>query len=126
MADDQIVPTPRNEAPVVVVAVDGVAMTWVGETPGVPGDGNLAGDGSATSRRIVADARELWEDPIEVDHPTWNRPLLTAPGEPLGVLATLLHLGHGRGRILQAPEGVIDQLFAEPADFGEDDDDVQR
>lgn len=33
MADSQIVPTPRDGAPVVVVAVDGVPMTWIGETP---------------------------------------------------------------------------------------------
>lgn len=124
MTDSQIVPTPRDGAPVVVVAVDGVPMTWIGETPGTPGDGNLAGDGSETSRRIVAEAHRLWEDQIEVDHPSWNRPFWTVPGDPVGVLATLLHLGHGRGRVLQAPEDALDELFAEPADYAEEGADV--
>lgn len=47
------------------------------------------------------------------------------PGDPVGVLATLLHLGHGRGRVLQAPEDALDELFAEPADYAEEDADVQ-
>lgn len=125
MADGQIVPTPRDGAPVVVVAVDGVAMTWVGESPGVPGDGNLAGDGSETSRRTVEAAHRLWEDPIEVDHPSWSQPFWTVPGDTIGVLATLLHLGHGRGRVLQAPESDLQEMFAEPADYAEEGDDVQ-
>lgn len=123
--DEQIVPMPRDGAEVVVVAVDAVALTWISESPGVPGDGQIAGDGSPESKKLVAEVRRLWEDPISVDHPSWRRPVLTHPGTATGVLATLLHLGHGRARILQAPEDAVEDLFDDAPDYTEEAADVQ-
>lgn len=114
-----IAPTPRDGAPVVVVAVEAVPIVWIGTTPGVPGEGSLAGDGSETSRRIIAQARALWAEPIEVDHPSWIGPALTVGTDPVGAMATLLHIADGRGKILQAPVQAYEDLIAEPADFSD-------
>lgn len=110
-----------------MVAVEGIAMTWIGPPPGIPEDGNLAGDGSETSHRIIAEARALWEDPIEVDHPSWAHPFVTAPGDPAGVIVTLLHLARGRGRVLQAPVDAFEDVFGtdDEIDAPEETDDVQ-
>lgn len=104
-------PRPRDGATVISVAVEGVPLTWVGPPLGTPGKGELAGDGSATSRTLVKNAHDLWADPIQVDHPSWKDSRYTTADDPLGVLATLFHLGAGRAVILDAPKSVTDDLF---------------
>lgn len=104
-------PTPRDGATVISVAVEGVPLTWIGPPLGAPGKGELAGDGSATSRTLIQNARALWSDPIEADHTSWKHALYTTDETPEGVLATLLHLGAGRAIILEAPKSVTDDVF---------------
>lgn len=104
-------PTPRDGATVISVAVEGVPLTWIGPPLGAPGKGELAGDGSATSRTLIQNARALWDDPIEADHTSWKHALYTTDETPEGVLATLLHLGAGRAIILEAPKSVTDDVF---------------
>lgn len=104
-------PKPRDGSTVIQVAVQGIPLTWVGPPLGVPGKGNLAGDGSPLSRQLVKEAHEIWEKPILVDHPSWKREVYATDADPIGVLATLLHLGEGRGIILEAPQTISDDLF---------------
>lgn len=108
---DATTPTPRDGSTVISVAVEGVPLTWIGAPQGMPGPGELAGDGSPTSRALIRRARELWENPIEVDHPSWVHPLYTTNATHAGVLATLLHLGGGRAIILDAPPAVTEDVF---------------
>lgn len=104
----------RSRSPVVSAAVDGVVLTWVGPAPGVPGDGEIAGDGSARSRALIAEAKRLWADPVQVDHPSFAQPAWTVSGDPRGVIVTLMHLGHGRTVLLEAPAEALRDVFAEP------------
>lgn len=104
-------PTPRDGATVISVAVEGVPLTWIGPPLGAPGKGELAGDGTPTSRALIKNAHALWGDPIEADHTSWKHPVYTTDETPEGVLATLLHLGAGRAIILDAPKSVTDDVF---------------
>lgn len=108
------IPQPRDGATVISVAVEGVPLTWIGPPLGVPGKGELAGDGTAMSRTLIKNAHELWADPIEIDHPSWKRPIYTTDESPEAVLATMLHLGAGRAIILDAPDPVMADLFMSP------------
>lgn len=105
------IPTPRDNATIITVAVDGHALTWVGPPFGTPGHGELAGDGTPESRALVTAAHNLWADPINVDHPAWKHSQQTIGTTPLGVLATLLHLGAGYGIILEAPTATTTELL---------------
>lgn len=105
------IPRPRDGATVIAVAVEGVPLTWVGPPRGLPGKGELAGDGSATSHALIKNTQALWANPIQVDHPSWQHPFYTTDETPEGVLVTLLHLGAGRAIILDAPPAVSDQIF---------------
>lgn len=121
---DPIVPT--GGSPVVVVAVHGVPITWIGAPPlGAPGDGDLIGDGTGFSRMVIARVRELWEKPVQVDHPSWRRPVWTVGGHPVGVLATLLHLADGRGVVLQAPKDVLAEMFVDAEVDGKERDGIE-
>lgn len=105
------IPKPRDGATVISVAVEGVPLTWIGPPLGTSGTGELAGDGTPTSHALIKDANALWEDPIQADHPSWKHSFNTTNEDPLGVLATLLHLGAGRAIILEAPKEVTEDLF---------------
>lgn len=109
-----IIPTPRDGATVISVAVEGVPLTWVGPPLGTPGKGELAGDGSNTSKTLIKNAHDLWADPIQADHPSWKHPLNTTDEDPQGVLATMLHLGAGRAIIIKAPREVTSEVFMNP------------
>lgn len=107
-------PEPDDGSPVVVVAIADIDIAWIGPPPGSPGDGDLVGDGSATAAEIIAQIRALWASPVEADHPSWRRPAWTIPGDPRGVIATLLHVGGGRSLLRQAPDDAVEDLFQEP------------
>lgn len=105
------IPRPRDGATVISVAVEGVPLTWVGPPLGLHGKGELAGDGTPTSHALIKNAYALWDDPIQVDHPSWKHPFNTTSDDPQGVLVTLLHLGAGRAVILEAPRAVTSDVF---------------
>lgn len=105
------IPRPRDGATVISVAVEGVPLTWIGPPLGAPEKGELAGDGSSISKTLIKNAYDLWDDPIQADHPSWKHAFNTTDEDPEGVLATLLHLGAGRAIILEAPRDVISEVF---------------
>lgn len=113
-SDDQLTPTPRDGAPVIVAAVEGIVLTWVGVPEGEEGHGEIAGDGSTRSRRLIATAKRMWDDPQPVDHPTFKHAITPDSTVPAGALATLWALGQGRTIILQAPDDLIDAVFQDP------------
>lgn len=118
------IPRPRDGATVISVATEGVPLTWIGPPLGVPGKGELAGDGTPTSHALIKNATALWADPIQADHPSWKHPVYTTDEDPLGVLATLLHLGAGRAIILEAPKSVTEDLFMDDDEANIEDDET--
>lgn len=114
------IPRPRDGATVISVAVEGVPLTWVGPPLGVPGKGEIAGDGSNTSHDLIKNIHELWAAPIEADHPSWKHSFRTTDETPEGVLVTLLHLGAGRAVPLDVPPPVMDAVLME-----DDEADIQ-
>lgn len=115
------IPRPRDGATVISVAVEGVPLTWIGPPLGVPGKGELAGDGTSTSHALIKDANALWAEPIQVDHPSWKHPFYTTDETPEGILVTLLHLGAGRAVPLDVPDPVTDAVLMDP-----DEADIQE
>ena len=108
----------RAKGAVVSALVQGVSCTWI-EDPET-GSGAVSGDGTPGSRSLVARMHELWEDPIEVDHPSWKTPQMTTGDTPQGAIATFFHLGKGRAIITEAPQEVLDEVFIGPSAMEEE------
>lgn len=118
---DQLVPTPRDGAPVIVAAAQGITLVWVGPAEGSTGPGDFAGDGSGASRQLINQAHHLQGNPETIDDPSWRHSISTGDQTPESALAILWALGNGRTVILQAPEDLLTAVFQEPPLLGVDE-----